>query len=312
VQPQDAAACVPALPADVWIYIVDQVATDFFRACDRTPPQGGAKALKQGMMVCRSLQSLACVSAFHRDMLGCAHPVWGRLLRALGATVSGRDFGEALSRARRGDVTFKRALQITGDTGCELCGTGRIRKVYWEFQRRCCQSCLQENTVSDYRLEREFGLRRVDLLGLPFMRVEMYRPRMGEYTLRFFWKTEERLVRMLRRRWDVSDSVADKDVLYEASYTALVRRGEAEERHQHRFKPRSPEAIRARIRRLALQDPRVTEEFLAWLGTEGTTEVQMCPFCKKERQFDNRGILRHIYNQHTSFSFAPKCNQLIY
>lgn len=78
--------------------------------------------------------------------------------------------------------------------GCQMCGTKGIRKIYWEMGGgakgcRVCRDCLEENTIENYYIEKEFGVigaRRITA-GLPRIEVQSYRPRIGNIILTFFW-----------------------------------------------------------------------------------------------------------------------------
>jgi hypothetical protein len=83
------------------------------------------------------------------------------------------------------------ALSLMCDKGCQICKAPRIRKIYPEFAVRCCERCLYDNTISDYRLENDYMVDSKTLLcQLPFTKKDMYSPRIGYYTLRFFWKKD--------------------------------------------------------------------------------------------------------------------------
>ncbi|CAG8435374.1 7405_t:CDS:2 [Ambispora gerdemannii] len=43
-----------------------------------------------------------------------------------------------------------RYCRLVLEKGCQLCGTKLTRKVYWEFQVRCCTLCFDTNTLSEW------------------------------------------------------------------------------------------------------------------------------------------------------------------
>jgi hypothetical protein len=105
--------------------------------------------------------------------------------------------GDKLARETYGAVTevavgrlpARRALSLVCLTGCELCRHARVRKANWTFGVRCCQMCIETNTISDYRL-RACGLTDEAVLdALPHTHVNMYAPRVGSYSLRFYWRS---------------------------------------------------------------------------------------------------------------------------
>ncbi|CAG8675286.1 12882_t:CDS:2 [Ambispora leptoticha] len=69
------------------------------------------------------------------------------------------------------------------EKGCQLCGTKLTRKVYWEFQVRCCTLCLDTNTLSEWDiLDNLYNVRIQDILPA------IKKARVTSYTLNRFWK----------------------------------------------------------------------------------------------------------------------------
>ena len=103
----------------------------------------------------------------------------------------------AVSASKARTYAYKRALLLVAGTGCQICGAARVRKVRWGYLEhgqgvRCCKPCLIDRTVSDYRLINDFGLcyhpRRSFILDeAPHVMTELYSPRIGGYTLNFYW-----------------------------------------------------------------------------------------------------------------------------
>jgi hypothetical protein len=262
-RPSPSTLPLSSLPDDVMAVVCDVVG--HIGRMDRLVVARQAKTLRRAVTACRTLQSLAFTCRSLRHTLDSRNPTWLHMLEALDrACGESRDFAEGLRRVRNDlGVTAKRALELTAGTGCELCGARRIRKVHWPFLVRCCQQCLRENTVSDYRLDREFRVNRGGLQGVPHTVVEIFRPRIGRpYTLRFYWKTDPQVCRLLRQRWGLMDEdvVKTSDLLEEITYRAMAQRHVA-----LRCRPRSNSALANLIRRQALQDPRLTPEILEWL-----------------------------------------------
>ena len=42
---------------------------------------------------------------------------------------------------------YKNVVKLAGFTGCMMCNKKNIRKVWWEFDIRCCAECLHANTI---------------------------------------------------------------------------------------------------------------------------------------------------------------------
>ena len=201
-------AAMPSLNDDIMSQIVGCIA----RTC-LPPPNtvlnlsGEVAAAKRFKLpgtdaVFRTLSACACTCKSLNDFLGTANPIWMQLFDVFHKMgLRGhhmRETPEALMRIKSGSLTAKRALMLTGTTGCELCAQARIRKVYWEFGLRCCYGCLKANTISDSRLRRDYKLPTISFEHLPHTRVQMFAPAIGYYTLRFYWSSSPRLSALLR------------------------------------------------------------------------------------------------------------------
>lgn len=137
----------------------------------------------------RTMLALTLTNRGLRAMLPDTAPQWMEVLRVFAdcETLHCRESAVALERASKGLTSPRRALCLVAMTGCELCGAKRIRKVYWEFEVRCCRRCLEANTISDYRLRVELGVSNGLLARMPHTVVQMYRPRVGTFDTRFYW-----------------------------------------------------------------------------------------------------------------------------
>jgi len=113
--------------------------------------------------------------------------------------VVGKDVSSAFRYADAA-CSYKRAVLLLTRSGCQICdGKPRTRKVHWEMMDgrgvRCCQECLEEWTVSDYRLVNDFALvHEINdealqqlLNDMPHSKTQLYAPHFGSYTLRFYW-----------------------------------------------------------------------------------------------------------------------------
>ena len=71
---------------------------------------------------------------------------------------------------------------------CQICNVNKTRKVYQEYGGvRCCQSCLKQQTISDYRLRTEFNVPQQLLDSLQSVEKTLWAQRVGSYTLQFYW-----------------------------------------------------------------------------------------------------------------------------
>lgn len=83
-------------------------------------------------------------------------------------------------------LSSKDKLMLYTFTGCQFCKTPRIRKIYEEFQIRCCKECLYARTISSYQLKKEYDIDENKLKNLPYISKDMYTYRVGYYTLYFY------------------------------------------------------------------------------------------------------------------------------
>jgi hypothetical protein len=81
----------------------------------------------------------------------------------------------------------KGRLKLHWMTGCQFCKAPRIRKVYREFNVRCCKSCLYARTISDYQLEKVHLVNLSRLKSLPFTSADLWSRSAGSYRLNFYW-----------------------------------------------------------------------------------------------------------------------------
>ena len=138
-------------PAEVWDKCLDAVWEG--ESCRK----GGASALLALPRVNRQL----------RGAMGAAAPVWGRAcLRAAGLPGTPPTVSEALLDELRVRHARDR-LRLACFTGCMWCGAARIRKAYPRYGVRACDACLRSRSVSEFELEREYGVGRGGLDGLP-------------------------------------------------------------------------------------------------------------------------------------------------
>ena len=79
-------------------------------------------------------------------------------------------------------LTSRQRVQLLLGVGCQRCGAPRVTKIHWPFPVRVCRACVQDMTISGYRLTAEYGL---DASGLPSFAVDLWNRIAGTYTLRF-------------------------------------------------------------------------------------------------------------------------------
>lgn len=102
-------------------------------------------------------------------------------------------------------LSYKKQLKLYGMIGCELCKAQRIKKVYTEYDIRCCKNCLYENTVSEYKLKDEYLL-NIDIFNKCRYKItDMYNPYgkayNREYTLKFYWKPD--VLKVIKKNFGV-------------------------------------------------------------------------------------------------------------
>jgi hypothetical protein len=102
----------------------------------------------------------------------------------------GRDSKEALKMVQSGRISAKRCLNLVVETGCEFCNAKRIRKVYWPFKVRLCESCLYSNTINSVTVISDYGLAKHHFIDRPHNTRNMYTPHTGSYTSYFYWKSD--------------------------------------------------------------------------------------------------------------------------
>lgn len=125
------------------------------------------------------------------------------------------------------DASARDRLRLSCFTGCMLCGKARIRKIYWQYKIRVCDTCLRDSSVSEYDLRDTYGIQLGDLCSLPSHKVGFYNPYKGAGTFScFMWDDVLRLkgasskteLRQLAER--VEDDSLDWDL-----YTAIQKEG---------------------------------------------------------------------------------------
>lgn len=144
------------LPTDLLLEVARH-STDAELRVLRSAASDGAACLKAAATICRTLAGLggACRQTRRLVLMARGTGMWDEALRAFAARDAdhGRDGQRAQGCAGRGTASHARALCLVARTGCELCGAARVRKVHWGFGVRCCQPCLYERTISEYRLK---------------------------------------------------------------------------------------------------------------------------------------------------------------
>lgn len=81
----------------------------------------------------------------------------------------------------------KKCLLLYSLIGCQFCQKARIRKIYEEFQVRCCKDCLYNKTISDYNLKTNYLVDKSKVNNLPSITTDMWNRKIGSYTLIFYW-----------------------------------------------------------------------------------------------------------------------------
>lgn len=78
------------------------------------------------------------------------------------------------SQSRPCGMTPKQLVRLAGVTGCQSCGLKRVSGVQWRFRTRMCRACLQRNTVSAKRLEKQYAIPRECWGGLVHETCNLY------------------------------------------------------------------------------------------------------------------------------------------
>lgn len=86
----------------------------------------------------------------------------------------------------------REAVALACGIGCEICKKKRIRKVYWEFNVRCCSDCFKTHTINEFYLSEPAAKKLI--AGLPHVLVSGYNPnaRTGhrEWTAKYLWRPQ--------------------------------------------------------------------------------------------------------------------------
>lgn len=196
---------VPELPLDILEVLAAGVADaelQRLEAAARTCLS--PKIVKAADSTTRTLLSLCSSSKLFRDLLHPHSSTWMRVIQVLVEcrAYHGRQVLDAQRLVREGQLSPKRALALVACSGCELCSKKAVRKVYWPFQVRCCQSCLYDQTISDYKLRTEYNVTYEHLVDLPHTQTQLYAPGKGSYSLRFYWK--DAIIRLLTARHGIA------------------------------------------------------------------------------------------------------------
>lgn len=83
------------------------------------------------------------------------------------------------------DLSYKKRFELLYELGCERCNTPRIKKISYPFPIRMCQSCVQEITISEYRLK-EYEINENVYHDLKYMKATLWSRYHGSYTLNFY------------------------------------------------------------------------------------------------------------------------------
>lgn len=150
-----------------------------------------ANILKETEQICATLSAIESSCKTMHELLR-SSPYWRSVLDMFNASSDNhcRDTLTALHLVRNGAVTVRRAIALVSGTGCEVCATARIRKIHWPFSLRCCQPCLERLTISNYRIQHDYGLPANSFQHLPHSSVRMWSHRGGFYHLCFFMLDE--------------------------------------------------------------------------------------------------------------------------
>jgi hypothetical protein len=135
-----------------------------------------------------------------RTTLRPAEMSWKAVKRTRPAAAS-----EALAKSGTDNAYVLNSL--VGSKGCMFCDLQpNVRKVHWKYWVRCCQPCLYARTIAEYYLKSDYMFDADDLAGIPSEDVELYRPRTGTFSCRFYWRAD--VVEFTKRRHGVDGLAA--------------------------------------------------------------------------------------------------------
>ncbi|KAF0348686.1 f-box domain contaning protein [Gigaspora margarita] len=52
-------------------------------------------------------------------------------------------------------MSERQYIRLVFERGCQFCGKGKIRKVYWEYNVRSCEQCLKERTIRQDEIQKQ-------------------------------------------------------------------------------------------------------------------------------------------------------------
>lgn len=192
----------------------------------------------------RTLLALRLTSQYVAPVLHPHSNHWRELLHVFHqcSDMHCRDVAAAVKEVREGRLSPMRACVLVTTTGCEVCNAKRIRKVRWPFGMRCCDSCLKDMTISDFRIWERYRVNRDQLRAhsLPFVSADLYAPRVGSYTLHFYMGTD--VLHLLRRLHEIP--FASLEEAYEHIHRDALAYGRAVERRNQEMFHAVSDAIR--------------------------------------------------------------------
>lgn len=181
-------ACVPDLPLHVIEecikHAMNMTLDALAEARDRQGPRSASISVIREM--CKSLSNMACACQAFNRYFGPSASEWRRLLDAFLAAHGGTDAHLLLNAVDEDRILPKDALRLVTQTGCQVCGAERVRKIHWPFMVRCCKPCLYSSTISDYRLAKDFNVRSNALAGLRHSSIILF----SSFPARFYWRAD--------------------------------------------------------------------------------------------------------------------------
>jgi hypothetical protein len=113
----------------------------------------------------------------------------------------------------RKGLSPQRMLELVTNRGCEACGKSRIRKVYWPFGMRLCRECLEQLTISDYRLINNYNISKDKLRRLYNIKATLWNKYHGYYDLTFYLRSdvEQKLQKTLQEIYDEKRAIENAE-----------------------------------------------------------------------------------------------------
>ena len=205
---------IPDIPNVLVDVILSQICCCVVESLRRLPTGSPLKTVRAAL---RPLVSVCMLSQESATFVG--DDIWETVFQLVCKIFSRKVCG--------GDVkcSYRNAVMLILGRGCELCDAHpNTSKVYWQFGKRICQTCLRENTICDFAVKNDLkglGPEVVSYIcrGLPSITIGMYKRYVDlSYDLTFLWSAD---VYARAREFLIKDAVCFGDSSSYCCYTEL-------------------------------------------------------------------------------------------